>query len=108
MKFTVDTEKKILTLLEPTTFRELNSIKKFIGEDASSWSIEAKEVVKDIHHYDYWWYRPYYGNYPVLTTTTQPLNTCSFEINTANANQVFFNATETQLSTTTIHDLIGQ
>ena len=37
MKFTVDTTKKILTLLDKVSFKEVEQIKKFIGDDWKEW-----------------------------------------------------------------------
>lgn len=44
MKFTIDTQKKTLTLLEQTSFKELEAIKKFLGEDWKDWQVSAEKV----------------------------------------------------------------
>lgn len=65
MKFTVDTKTKTLTLLEKISFKDLNNIKKFIGEDWLQWSLVAEQItVKEkeyiYNHWGYWYNRPYY------------------------------------------------
>src|ERR1022692_4242674 len=64
MKFTVDTKVKTLTLLEKVSFKELEAIKKFIGEEWKEWNIEAQVItVTNTQYLPSWWYnplRPYY------------------------------------------------
>lgn len=110
MKFTVDTSKKVLTLLDKVSFKEINQLKKFIGDDWEKWTIEAKEVVHDVYHSNnYWWWYPYhstvqyYGSTPVGTTLTST-NAAVFS-NDQNGNQYYVNASDTALSTLTLKSI---
>lgn len=57
MKFTIDTKNKTVTLLEAATFKELKSIRQFIGEEAEEWQIifqVTTEYVTTTNPYHYW------------------------------------------------------
>jgi len=41
MRFTIDTEKKVVILDEPLKICDLSKLKKFIGKDFKDWAIEA-------------------------------------------------------------------
>jgi len=70
MKFELDTKAKTLKLLEPIRFKELDALKKFIGEEWKDWTIsmrvETKIEREIIRHHDNWPWYPYHG--PIWTT----------------------------------------
>lgn len=71
MKLTIDTENKTITLLQAATFKELKSIRQFIGEDADEWQIISQVVKEQVSSFPNWW--PWslpYWNQPCLQPFT--------------------------------------
>jgi hypothetical protein len=74
MKFTIDTEAKKVTLLETISLKEIDKIKKIIGEDWREWSIEQEIKVIDGQtiFIPYKEYLPSYPIYPLTPTWINP------------------------------------
>jgi|ERR1700722_3975832 len=81
MKFTIDTEAKKVTLLETISLKEIDKIKKIIGEDWREWEIEqeVKVIGGQTIFIPYKEYLPSYPIYPLTPTwiiDLNPINTC--------------------------------
>lgn len=65
MKFSIDTKAKTITLLEKASFKEVDSLKKFIGENWREWNLESIEVTKVEKEYvNSWWWHWLWPSYP--------------------------------------------
>ena len=73
MKFTVDTKIKTITLIDRVTFKEMDSLKKFIGDNWREWSIEALKVTEVQKEYINQWWLTWPYSYPAPCNPYAPI-----------------------------------